>query len=165
MSDMIEVEPAHELRVAFARWAVAQTPKPYTVGPNTFAVPAELFTVAPEEILIGARVDGHQYISPDVDEQEASEHVELLGVATAEGLAGGLEQERIAVPGEPLPEVPPAAYPPGSVPLEEPGSDSSTPQADGVEGAFPCDLCARTFTTERGRDHHRRQKHPEVRRS
>lgn len=184
-TDMIRVEPSPERRRCFAGWAVAQSPKLRTVDYNAFAVPASLFTQAPEEILIGATVDGRPYV-PVQDEQEpAGEPYSEL---------------REAVPGEPLPPLPESAYGPDSTPLEfapledappgddeardqrdqetqepttadgtytvllaAPDSDSSDSgdedQAQGDE--FPCDLCDRSFTTSRGRDTHRRQIHPD----
>lgn len=164
MTNVIEIEPSQEQRQAFARWAVAQTPKLHTVGPNTFAVPADLFVQAPEEILIGARVDGRRYVSPDEDAAEGRPAPgELLGVATPEGF-----QERTAQPGDRLPEVAPAVYPSAAVPLgavtEEEESDRSDSGAEvaEVDGPFRCDLCERDFPTERGRDSHRRRKHREA---
>lgn len=158
MNDMIEVEPSPEQRRAFAQWAVAQTPKLSTIGPNTFAVPADLFTAAPEEILIGSRVDGRRYTSPDEDAQAG----QLLGVATAEGLAAPQVEMRTAEPAAPLPELAPAAYDPDSVPLDVPGSASSDPQPEeAAESTYACDLCSRAYPTERGRDTHRRRAHPE----
>lgn len=151
-SPFIHVQPTREQRVPFARWAVAQTPKVRTVGISTFAVPAGLFTDVPEAVLIGSIVDGHRYISPDEDEQQTTE---LLGVATA----AGLSEEREATPGEVLPEVPEEAYGPDSAPL--PAPDASDEPAEQPDGVFPCPGCDKEFTTERGRDTHQRQKHPE----
>jgi len=61
---MIHVQPAAARRQAFARWATRQRPKIRTTGPGTFAVPAALFTAAPEAVLIGSTVDGQRYVSP-----------------------------------------------------------------------------------------------------
>lgn len=58
---MINVQPADHLRRAFARWAVAQTPRVETSGADTSAVPEELFKLIPEELLVGSRVDGTLY--------------------------------------------------------------------------------------------------------
>ncbi|GGZ73286.1 hypothetical protein ACFOOM_00885 [Streptomyces echinoruber] len=82
----IRVKPAPHLRAAFAKWAVAQTPKVDTCSHSEFCVPPDLFTLVPEELLIGATVDGHRYRSPLEDEQ----------------LAAG-PQEREPVPGQPPP--------------------------------------------------------------
>ncbi|MGW6460400.1 hypothetical protein ACWF94_31510 [Streptomyces sp. NPDC055078] len=147
---MIQVQPTKERRVDFARWAVAQTPKIRTVGPSLFAVPHGLFADMPEPLLIGARVNGHRYVSPDEDQGS-----ELLGVATPEGFS----PELTGVPGEPLPEVPPEAYGPDSTPLPAPDPDDRP--AGQTDGVYPCTGCDKEFTTERGRDTHRRQKHPE----
>lgn len=59
--EYIEVTPAPEQRTAFARWAVAADPSMRTVSLNTFAVPYALFTAVPEEVLVGALIDGHLY--------------------------------------------------------------------------------------------------------
>lgn len=161
MTDMIEIQPTQAQRRAFASWAVAQVPKIRTSGSNTFAVPAALFTEAPEEILIGSVVDGHRYVSPDGDgaavDPTADGGRELVGVASPDGF-------REAMPGEPLPEVPDEAYGPDSTPLPDASddSDSSDSAAESPEGVFPCSGCHREFTTARGRDSHRRQAHPEV---
>lgn len=190
MSEMIRVEPAHERRQCFARWAVAQEPKIRTADHNAFTVPADLFTQAPEEILIGALVDGHAYV-PVQDNQERA----------------GQDDDGLmwAVPGEPLPPVPESAYGPDSVPLDfaplddapteeddrdsrdsaqevptrpdgtytvllpaadndsSDSSDSSGDQDQAPVGGFPCDVCDRPFTTARGRDTHSRQIHPDSR--
>ncbi|MEV0016692.1 hypothetical protein [Streptomyces tendae] len=65
--NMITVKPERSRLVAFARWATAQTPKVGTVGLGEFGVPPALFVQAPEEVLVGALVDGHRYVSPSED--------------------------------------------------------------------------------------------------
>jgi hypothetical protein len=156
VTDFIQIRPTAEQRVPFARWAVAQTPKVRTAGTSTFAVPAGLFADMPEELLIGAIVDGHRYVSPDED-QAQEQGDDLLGVATA----AGFSEEREAVPGEPLPDVPEEAYEPDSVALAAEGPETYVPLAGQPDGVFQCPGCGKEFTTERGRDTHRRQKHPE----
>ncbi|MFJ4702816.1 hypothetical protein ACIP5N_32150 [Streptomyces sp. NPDC088768] len=177
---MLIVRPAPELRRDFARWAVAQRPKVRTASPTSFAVPTALFTEAPEEILIGSFVDGHRYVSPD---EAAVEQPRLLDCGLCyeedgEGVhphpectVGGPELVgvaspgfREAVPGEPLPEAPAEADGPDSTPLPDASddSDSSDSSAEALEGVFPCGACDREFTSERGRDAHRRQKHAEA---
>lgn len=159
-TDMIRVEPSRERRRCFAGWAVAQSPKIRTVDYNAFAVPADLFTRAPESILIGALVDGIPYV-PVQDDEKAP--------------ASADDGFREAVPGEPLPPVPESAYGPDAVPLDfAPLDDAPTGGEDEGEGSdrsdsgdedqapadgYPCDLCDRTFTTVRGRRTHRRQTH------
>ncbi|MFJ2205939.1 hypothetical protein [Streptomyces microflavus] len=186
MSNMIRIRPAAARRQDFARWAVAQTPKIRTVSPQDFAVPASLFVDAPEEVLIGALVDGNRYVSPvedaangnqpparlldcgtcyEEDGEEVHPHPEcplpaearpeLLGVATATGFS----EFRTATPGDPLPEVPAEAYGPDSTPLHAP--DPADAPRETPESPFPCSGCDREFTTQRGRDTHQRQKHPE----
>jgi hypothetical protein len=127
---MIRVQPARDRRIAFARWAIEQDPMVRTCSHVEFAVPPDLFTHMPEDLLVGSLVDGHRYRSPLEDSEQP---------------------ESEAVPGEPQPPVPDSAYPPGDVPLDEQPEES----------AVRCDLCERTFSTERGRDTHRRQVHPE----
>ncbi|MGW3447336.1 hypothetical protein [Streptomyces sp. NPDC001076] len=171
--NLITVRPTRELRVDFARWAVAQTPKVRTCSTTDFAVPPHLFTHMPERLLIGSLVDGHRYVSPVEDERP---------------------QRLTAVPGEPLPAVPDSAYGPDATPLDPasgPQVDAAQLAGDGepapavmeeavtvVEAAgdvaaggdssgptsppYACGLCPRTFTTVRGRDTHHRQAHREA---
>lgn len=200
MTDMIHIRPTRAQRVAFARWAVAQMPKVRTVSLDSFAVPVHLFVDMPEDILVGALVDGHRYISPAEDARTgAPAPGELLGVSrpgtdearlldcglcyeesgeevhpnpecpigtdpalveaamtaalTAADLAA-LQGPYEAVPGDVLPEVPASAYSPDSVSLAPAGEEET--------GPFACDLCTRDYSTARGRDMHRRQKHPEA---
>lgn len=185
MSDLIRIKPAPALRVPFARWAVAQTPKVRTVSPSEFAVPARLFVDAPEEILTGALVDGRPYV-PAVQEarllgcglcyEEAGEEVHPHPECP-QSAAAAVIPEREGVPGEPLPPLPGEAYPPDAEPLPSPefapledapadedGSDSSDPSRElpDESGRFVCDACPRDFSTQRGRDLHRRQVHPEA---
>ncbi|WP_228995224.1 hypothetical protein [Streptomyces sp. DH8] len=160
---MIEVQPTPEQRRAFASHAVLQKPKWRTISPTSFAVPADAFVTLPEELLIGSLVDGHRYVSPVEDAQEGKVPPgELLGVATAEGLAASVDQEmREAVAGESLPDVPESAYAPDSTPLPPPELENTEPDGEQPEGVFPCSGCDREFTTERGRDTHSRMKHSE----
>jgi hypothetical protein len=88
--DMIRVRPLPASRIDFARWAVAQVPKLRTINPYEFAVPPEVFAGMPEDLLIGATVDGHPYVSPTQDTATGTpppgaEGGDLLGVATAGG--------------------------------------------------------------------------------
>lgn len=153
MSDEIHITPAPEQRVAFARWGVAQTPKARTVGISTFAVEPRLFVDAPEEILIGALVDGHRYVSPTEDEANGTPPpgAELLGVATEEGFA--------AAGGD--------GSGPDFAPLDDAPAGDDEGQDDGDEGdegeprPYACPVCPRSFDTERGRDTHHRQAHRE----
>ncbi|WP_309317395.1 C2H2-type zinc finger protein [Streptomyces salinarius] len=147
MSDEIHIEPAPSRRVAFARWGVAQTPKARTVGVATFAVLPRQFVDAPEEVLIGALVDGRRYVSPAEDEDNGTPPpgAELLGVATEAGFTGSA-----AAGGD--------SSGPDFAPLDD------APEDDGQDDEalpYACPLCPRSFTTERGRDTHRRQVHRE----
>ncbi|MEV7948805.1 hypothetical protein AB0O74_17780 [Streptomyces rubiginosohelvolus] len=182
---MIEVQPTPEQRRAFARYAVRQKPKWRTVSPTSFNVPADLFPAVPEELLIGAVVDGHRYVSPVEDAElgvqqparlldcgtcyeengeEAHPHPECpLGTGLEVELLGVATEEglREAVPGEPLPEIPEGAYRPDSVPIPAASPDERTsPAGETVEG-FPCPSCDKPFNSVRGRDTHQRMKHAE----
>ncbi|CAL9613011.1 hypothetical protein SUDANB1_05666 [Streptomyces sp. enrichment culture] len=150
---MIKVRPAPGLRGEFARWAVAQDPPLNTCSHAEFGVPDDVYVHMPEELLIGSHVNGHPYRSPLVEEQQTAASQEIEGT-----------------PGEPLPEVPAEAYGPDAVPLDPPEAWvepkaqveplAFDEPAQGEPVAFGCDLCPRDFTTERGRDTHRRQVHP-----
>ncbi|CAL9537714.1 hypothetical protein [Streptomyces sp. enrichment culture] len=145
-SQFIRVQPTRDNRVPFAGWACKQNPKVRTVSPQAFAVPHHLFTGIPERLLIGALVDGHRYVSPEEDE--------LLGV---------FQPEREGIPGEPLPELPDEAGPPDAVPLPAPDyAPLEDAPADHRKDSLACDVCDRPFKSERGRDTHRRQAHPEA---
>ncbi|MFD8509704.1 hypothetical protein ACFV27_00960 [Streptomyces antimycoticus] len=148
--DEIHIEPAPEQRVAFARWGVAQAPKVRTVGVSTFAVAPELFVQAPEEILIGALVDGHRYVSPEEDATNGTPPpgAELLGVATEEGFAAAGGDSSV-----------PAFAPLDDAPADE--DEGQVQDGDGTRTLYGCPLCPRDFETERGRDTHRRQAHRE----
>lgn len=193
---MIVVKPERSHLGAFARWATAQTPKIGTVGLGEFGVPADLFVQAPEEVLVGALVDGHRYVSPEEDaahgRPEPGQHddgQELLGVATPDALTGPGDPDAdaaamvAATPPELIERAMTAALvatdlaasnaaaggddgdqAPDFAPLEEAPADDGDDgeeQAAGDGGPFACDLCPREFTTERGRDSHRRQVHRE----
>jgi hypothetical protein len=174
---MIHVQPTPELRRAFAVWATEQRPKVRTVSTVAFAVPPNLFVTAPEEILIGALVDGHRYVSP-YDHASA----ELLGVATPADLTpapGSPEADAAAMVaatsaalveramGAALVAADLAASnktrdEPADDEHDQDDDDQGDETDDGHAGdvePYACDLCPRTFGTERGRDAHRRQVH------
>lgn len=178
MNDMIRIRPTAALRVEFARWAVAQRPKVDTVSIHEFGVPAGLFVGMPEDILIGALVDGHRYVSPAEDAALGRPGPGASGpavptVATVVGESGpetiipltrpdrsrqlaeisGLEQ----LLGTAVPEPSVGAATPDSD-----RSDSTSNKAEEAGGDNSCDVCQRSFTTPRGRDAHRRQVHPEA---
>ncbi len=110
MSDKIHVRPASERRRDFARWATGCTVKLRTVGPDTFAVPPDLFVDVPEELLVGAIVDGRRYRSP------------LEDAETGTPPPGRVEKREAAPPVQP-----------DAVPL--PGSPDEGPAEDSVEPA------------------------------
>lgn len=188
MNNMIQVQPLPHRRQDFARWAVAQTPKVRTTSTHHFAIPAGLYADVPEELLIGSLVDGHRYVSPDEDaaaggarlldcglcheedgqevhphpecpERAAADAVALVAAESPETVAAAMSAALIATDlaasnatralvGEQGPEM--------VVPLARATAEEAP------EGVFPCGGCAREFTSERGRDAHRRQKHPEA---
>ncbi|MEU0627771.1 hypothetical protein [Streptomyces sp. NPDC005989] len=181
MNQLIRIRPTADLRVEFARWAVAQRPKVDTVGIHEFGVPPGLFVRMPENILIGSTVDGHRYVSP---EEDAAQGRPGPGTGGLVDVAGG----PLAWVGESVPEtVIPVTRPDGSGQLVEVSgleellgtavpdpptsanasdsdrSDStSNMSAENGGGAPTCDVCQREFGTARGRDAHRRQVHPEA---
>lgn len=217
---MIRVKPERSRLVAFARWATVQTPKVGTIGLGEFGVPAPLFVHTPEDVLIGALVDGHRYVSPAEDAaregrllacglcyvengEEVHPHPEctahpagaqeLLGVADPAAFTppvpiGDPEADAAAMVAATSPETIQAAMDavlvatdlaasnaaaaggdgsdpsdpgPDYAPLEDaPAGDEDDGQDDDGDG-WPCDRCPRSFTTERGRDSHRRQVHRE----
>lgn len=77
--------------------------------------------------------------------------------------------EQEAEPGQPPPPVPATAYPSGAVPLgtgrqkqEETAAEiSDSAHEDEQTPPFRCEDCERVFTTEHGRNIHRRRKHAE----
>jgi hypothetical protein len=144
---MIHVQPTPALRRAFAVWATEQRPKVRTVSTVAFAVPADLFVSAPEELLIGALVDGHRYVSPVEDEAEGR-------AAPGAALVGDQAPEAVV----PLAGPPDAEGQRSPLPAadEETGDSGGQPQPEGV---FPCPRCDRELTTARGRDMHARKVH------
>jgi hypothetical protein len=164
---MIEVQPTARLLRDFARWATAQTPKVRTVSQHAFAVPAELFGDIPEYVLVGALVDGQRYASPH-DWASA----ELLGVATPAGFAPTDDPEADAAA---MVDATPPDFIDRTMTAVRLATDLAASNAargeladdehdqaggDGDTEPYACDLCPRTFATERGRDTHRRQAHP-----
>ncbi|MEV6565870.1 hypothetical protein [Streptomyces kronopolitis] len=155
MPDMIHVEPEPSRRRDFAAWAVAQEPKVRTVSATAFAIPADLFTEAPERLLIGSQVDGHRYVSPEEGESEpeASAGAELTGVARPEGFMEGSPS---------MPEAPEETTAPGAQLLAaiEHDADVETDSLPDPESGEPvCADCSRGFKSERGLATHRRQVH------
>ncbi|WP_331723343.1 hypothetical protein [Streptomyces atratus] len=170
MNDMIRIQPTRGRRIDFARWAVAQRPKVDTVSLHEFGVPARLFVDMPEDILIGALVDGHRYVSPAEDAALGRpEPGAVLGESGPEAIIPLDPPDQVpqdveqpgptALPGAATPEVPETPATPDSGQSDR--SDSTPDMADGG-GKSSCDVCQRTFTTPRGRDAHRRQVHPEA---
>lgn len=81
--DHIMVEPADASRRDFARWCLAQEPRIETASARGFLVPIVLFAGVPDELLDGARIDGHVFrpviegLSPEGDgytDEVAHEH-------------------------------------------------------------------------------------------
>lgn len=61
MSYSVLIEPADDKRAAFARWCLSQEPKIQTASAFGSEVDSELFKRVPEELLVGAYVDGRLY--------------------------------------------------------------------------------------------------------
>lgn len=162
MRPMIQVQPTPELRRPFAVWATEQRPKVRTVSTTAFAVPVELFVSAPEEILIGALIDGHRYVSPVEDAAlgrpgpgapaPAPPGQEPAPAASVDTAAADAASLIAATP----PALVDAAMPPATV-AAEPGDEGAAPATS--EGVFPCPHCDRQLTTARGRDMHARKVH------
>lgn len=172
---VVRVTPAPDMRRAFAEWAVEQTPKVRTISSRSFAVPPRLFTALPEYLLIGAMVDGHQYVPAGPEPDAEPEQAAVLP-----------ERECSAKCAGHLPLLPTEAYPPDAVlldlvaedtdqppPSEVPGAPvadddepdeaepASTPEAAADGHPCPDPLCGRIFDTARGLATHRRQAHAE----
>lgn len=60
---LVLVEPAADQLSGMAIWLLERDPGIRTASPSSFHVPAELFKDLPEELLVGAFVDGHVYRS------------------------------------------------------------------------------------------------------
>ncbi|MFF4385612.1 hypothetical protein ACFY0G_02280 [Streptomyces sp. NPDC001552] len=165
---VVRVTPAADMRRAFAEWAVEQRPKVRTVSSRSFAVPPRLFTGLPEYLLIGAMVDGHQYVPVPPDEQPEAEQGAVLP-----------ERECSAKCAGHLPLLPDGVYPADAIPLELVDADEAEPphpppaEETPDEGAdedpaqdtepdspagHPCPdpLCGRNFDTARGLASHAR---------
>ena len=69
MDTLIIVQPGPHKRGPMALWLVSEYPEVRTVSESEFGIPPAVFTLMPEELLIGAVVDGHEYISPDLDSE------------------------------------------------------------------------------------------------
>lgn len=82
---MIRVQPAAAVRTEFARWAVAQRPKLAMASECAFGVPAVLFRDMPEELLIGALIDGKRYVPVA---EAVPEAVPAAVPAAADGASG-----------------------------------------------------------------------------
>jgi hypothetical protein len=111
----------------------------------------------PEQLLVGAVVDGHPYVSPD-------EHAVATEAASGPTLLGVDQPEMEGIPGEPLPEVPAEAYPSDAVPLDvHPGEAQASDGSDqsNEDDRPKCSDCDRPFKSERALAAHRRQAHPE----
>ncbi|MET8746880.1 hypothetical protein [Streptomyces sp. NPDC004728] len=174
MNQLIRIRPTADLRVEFARWAVAQRPKVDTVSIHEFGVPPGLFSGMPENILIGATVDGHRYVSPEEDAAQGRPGPGTSGpAATTTAVVGESGPETIVpltrpddsqqLDGISGPEqLLGTAVPEPSAGAATPDSDRSDSSSEKEEPPYGCGSCPREFTTERGRDHHRRLKHPEA---
>jgi hypothetical protein len=131
----IRVEPSQGRRQAFARWAVQQWPKIATCSPTEFAVPAELFTEAPEELLLGSLVDGHAYVPVPAEE---------------------LAEPPLALVGEAGPET---VVPVADGPCPEQDPFTAAPADEGPDAPYLCEECGSTHTSVRGLREHQRRKH------
>jgi hypothetical protein len=58
---LLLIAPTSANRREFARWAISK--RVSTRSSNTFAVPDKLFETIPEQVLVGATVNGQPYVS------------------------------------------------------------------------------------------------------
>lgn len=65
MSEFLTIEPAAELRGAFAVWALSRDPGVQTVGTHGFLIPLDRYPDVPEALLEGAYVDGYLHDRPE----------------------------------------------------------------------------------------------------
>lgn len=158
----VRVTPANDMRRAFAEWAVEQRPKVRTISSRSFAVPPRLFTTVPEFMLIGAMVDGHQYVPVPPEDEPEPEQAAVLPERECSARCAGH-----------LPLLPEDVYPPDAVPLDLVHADEPEPPhpppADEPAGT-PTDTdtgtpddtscrepeCGRSFDTARGLATHAR---------
>ncbi|MFF4179714.1 hypothetical protein [Streptomyces sp. NPDC001750] len=174
MIQLIRIRPTPALLVEFAKWAVAQRPKVDTVGLHEFGVPPRLFAGMPERLLIGSTVDGHRYVSPEEDATlghpapgasgpvvpPVATLVEESGPETIIPLHRPDRSRQLAETSG-LEQLLGTAVPEPSTGAATPNRDRSDSSPEKDEPPYECGSCPREFTTERGRDHHRRLKHPE----
>lgn len=91
MSDFVHIEPADEQRRAFARWALAQTPKLQTSSSTGTDVPLDLYPEVPPELLEGAFVDGFRYGGQDVPQPPAVTAPKAPAAPASTGAAKGTQ--------------------------------------------------------------------------
>jgi hypothetical protein len=89
MSGVVHIEPADEQRRAFARWALAQTPKLQTSSSTGTDVPLDLYPDVPPELLEGAFVDGYRYGGPEAPQPDAVAAPKTETAPTARKAASG----------------------------------------------------------------------------
>lgn len=135
MLEVIRIEPAPARRRAFAAWAVSQDPKVRTCSATEFAVPADLYAAMPEDILIGSRVDGHRYVSPELDAPFVAPSPVPVPETAQTDISRGTGAEE----------------------TDDPSGPEEALESGG--NVFSCPSCPRTFTTPRGRDTHVRIVH------
>lgn len=174
----MRIQPSGSRRRAFARWAVQQRPRLRTVGPNAFAVPPVLYRDMPEDLPIGALVNGHRYVpvaevQPKAPKKPAKVPAKAAANARAEEppAAPAAAEE---VPGGPEPAPAPAPEVDASAPSgpgedtgptapPEPTDPDEPGEADSVDpDRVQCDQCPKHFATSRAMKAHRRQAHPEA---
>lgn len=143
--NLIHVRPAGDLRRDFARWAIQQAPKLRTVSEVEFAVPAHLYTHMPEELLLGAVVDGRPYVP--VEPEPVGEH-DSEAVA-AFGALGGTDEPALAAVLEANARANASA-----------GRDvAELPKSADEQTVCEAAGCDRVFDSPRGLQAHRRRAH------
>lgn len=166
---MIRVRPAATLRREFATWGVAQRPKLRHIGGGEFAVPSSLFTYAPEELLLGAVVDGHPYVPvaeaagdepPRAGATEALRPPAAPAVPDREDGRGGPVRDSAPDTADTLPDMASDTGDGHALTSEDTGPDKGTDTSDTGGGhVCPHDECGRRLRSARGLTAHLRQAH------
>lgn len=162
--DLIRIQPAPGRRREFAAWAVTQTPRLRTVSHTEFAVPAPLYTAMPEELLVGALIDGHPYRPVDDDQLPPGEHQTegMAAIGAVDGREPTADEVAAAHNGTDTDRAEWLATASGET-SQEPaavGQETVAPgQAQAEPVVCPVDGCGREFGSGRALRAHRRQAH------
>jgi hypothetical protein len=147
MNDYITVIPAREQRQRFARWSLGQQPGGLAMSSHeAWAVPSALFTEVPEELLVGALIDGRPYRAVVEDFEPHGDGYRPVPPAGVVPVDDGAGPESLDF-----------------APLDDADgghADDAAPADDATE-AWGCEDCGRPFATQRGLNRHRTAVHHE----